>query len=177
MVSFVFMSHMKNEIIKALSSLISDIEEASPNTKSKLQEIYPISFSINLKGHKKTIYISLDKNVKDISFTEKASIDFEIRSSVSEILQLLITRKIKKDILFGDIEIAVVIMNTLINSDLDFIFLIDRYFGNTSAGIALLAKEKLSGMQRTNSIKDNEIQSKLRDLSIRLDRLEAANIL
>ena len=64
MVSFVFMSHMKNEIIKALSSLISDIEEASPNTKSKLQEIYPISFSINLKGHK-TIYISLDKNVKD----------------------------------------------------------------------------------------------------------------
>ena len=176
MVSFVFMSHMKNEIIKALSSLISDIEEASPNTKSKLQEIYPISFSINLKGHK-TIYISLDKNVKDISFTEKASIDFEIRSSVSEILQLLITRKIKKDILFGDIEIAVVIMNTLINSDLDFIFLIDRYFGNTSAAIALLAKEKLSGMQRTNSIKDNEIQSKLRDLSIRLDRLEAANIL
>ena len=167
---------MKNKIIKALSSLISDIEEASPNTKSKLQEIYPISFSINLKGHK-TIYISLDNNVKDISFTEKASIDFEIRSSVSEILQLLITRKIKKDILFGDIEIAVVIMNTLINSDLDFIFLIDRYFGNTSAGIALLAKEKLSGMQRTNSIKDNEIQSKLRDLSIRLDRLEAANIL
>ena len=68
-------------------------------------------------------------------------------------------------------------MNTLINSDLDFIFLIDRYFGNTSAGIALLAKEKLSGMQRTNSVKDNEIQSKLRDLSIRLDRLEAANIL
>ena len=68
-------------------------------------------------------------------------------------------------------------MSTLINSDLDFIFLIDRYFGNTSAGIALLAKEKLSGMQRTNSIKDNEIQSKLRDLSIRLDRLEAANIL
>lgn len=176
MVSSVFMLHMKNEIIKALSSLISDIEEASPNTKSKLQEIYPISFSISLKGHK-TIYISLDKNVKDISFTEKASIDFEIRSSVSEILQLLITRKIKKDILFGDIELAVVMMNAFINSDLDFIFLIDKYFGNTSAAIALLAKEKLSDIKRANSTQDNEIQSKLRDLSIRLDRLEAANIL
>lgn len=176
MVSSVFMLHMKNEIIKALSTLISDIEEASPNTKSKLQEIYPISFSISLKGHK-TIYISLDKNVKDISFTEKASIDFEIRSSVSEILQLLITRKIKKDILFGDIELAVVMMNAFINSDLDFIFLIDKYFGNTSAAIALLAKEKLSDIKRANSTQDNEIQSKLRDLSIRLDRLEAANIL
>lgn len=176
MVSSVFMLHMKNEIIKALSSLISDIEEASPNTKSKLQEIYPISFSISLKGHK-TIYISLDKNVKGISFTEKASIDFEIRSSVSEILQLLITRKIKKDILFGDIELAVVMMNAFINSDLDFIFLIDKYFGNTSAAIALLAKEKLSDIKRANSTQDNEIQSKLRDLSIRLDRLEAANIL
>ena len=176
MVSSVFMLHMKNEIIKALSSLISDIEEASPNTKSKLQEIYPISFSISLKGHK-TIYISLDKNVKDISFTEKASIDFEIRSSVNEILQLLITRKIKKDILFGDIELAVVMMNAFINSDLDFIFLIDKYFGNTSAVIALLAKEKLSDIKRANSTQDNEIQSKLRDLSIRLDRLEAANIL
>ena len=176
MVSSVFMLHMKNEIIKALSSLISDIEEASPNTESKLQEIYPISFSISLKGHK-TIYISLDKNVKDISFTEKASIDFEIRSSVSEILQLLITRKIKKDILFGDIELAVVMMNAFINSDLDFIFLIDKYFGNTSAAIALLAKEKLSDIKRANSTQDNEIQSKLRDLSIRLDRLEAANIL
>lgn len=176
MVSSVFMLHMKNEIIKALSSLISDIEEASPNTKSKLQEIYPISFSISLKGHK-TIYISLDKNVKDISFTEKASIDFEIRSSVNEILQLLITRKIKKDILFGDIELAVVMMNAFINSDLDFIFLIDKYFGNTSAAIALLAKEKLSDIKSANSTQDNEIQSKLRDLSIRLDRLEAANIL
>lgn len=176
MVSSVFMLHMKNEIIKALLSLISDIEEASPNTKSKLQEIYPISFSISLKGHK-TIYISLDKNVKDISFTEKASIDFEIRSSVNEILQLLITRKIKKDILFGDIELAVVMMNAFINSDLDFIFLIDKYFGNTSAAIALLAKEKLSDIKRANSTQDNEIQSKLRDLSIRLDRLEAANIL
>lgn len=176
MVSSVFMLHMKNEIIKALSTLISDIEEASPNTKSKLQEIYPISFSISLKGHK-TIYISLDKNVKDISFTEKASIDFEIRSSVNEILQLLITRKIKKDILFGDIELAVVMMNAFINSDLDFIFLIDKYFGNTSAAIALLAKEKLSDIKRANSTQDNEIQSKLRDLSIRLDRLEAANIL
>lgn len=176
MVSSVFMLHMKNEIIKALSSLISDIEEASPNTKSKLQEIYPISFSISLKDHK-TIYMSLDKNVKDISFTEKASIDFEIRSSVSEILQLLITRKIKKDILFGDIELAVVMMNAFINSDLDFIFLIDKYFGNTSAAIALLAKEKLSDIKRANSTQDNEIQSKLRDLSIRLDRLEAANIL
>ena len=50
---------------------------------------------------------------------------------------------------------------------------LDKYFGNVPAVLAYLAKEKLFTTNQYNE--KNELQSKLRDLSIRLDRLEAVN--
>ena len=163
---------MTNKLLKIINSAINDIESASPVARDKLIQIYPISLLLSIEGHK-NIYFSLDKNSKKISFEKTSHVDFEIRSSIKEILDLIFSKKIKKEIIYGDNEKAILMINAILKSDTDIVFLIDKYFGNMPAVLAYLAKEKLFTTNQYN--KKNELQSKLRDLSIRLDRLEAVN--
>ena len=170
------MLHMENSLSQILSNLLNDIEEASPNSRGSLYNIYPINFVLALKGHKK-IHVHLSKDHKKISFKELASPNFEIQANVTEILQLIFTKKIKKSMLSGDVELATVMMSILIKADIDFIFLIDKYFGNIPAVSAHLVKERLSTRKSVNTNQVNELQARLRRLGIRVDRLEAINSL
>ena len=167
---------MENSLSQILSNLLNDIEEASPNSRGSLYNIYPINFVLALKGHKK-IHVHLSKDHKKISFKELASPNFEIQANVTEILQLIFTKKIKKSMLSGDVELATVMMSILIKADVDFIFLIDKYFGNIPAVSAHLVKERLSARKNVNRNQANELQTRLRSLGIRVDRLEAINSL
>ena len=170
------MLHMENSLSQILSNLLNDIEEASPNSRGSLYNIYPINFVLALKGHKK-IHVHLSKDHKKISFKELASPNFEIQANVIEILQLIFTKKIKKSMLSGDVELATVMMSILIKADIDFIFLIDKYFGNIPAVSAHLVKERLSTRKSVNTNQGNVLQARLRRLGIRVDRLEAINSL
>ena len=123
-------------------------------------------------GHK-DIYFDLDQNKKNISLSPNEVIDFEIRTSVKESLDFLIGKKINRGMLYGDTDKAILTINAFIKSEVDFVLLIDKYFGNTPAVLAYYTKEKLSNLKQYNN--KNALQSKLRDLSIRLDRLEAVN--
>ena len=78
---FRYMLLMENDLLRIINSLFGDIEDASPNLKNKLNEIYPIKFKLELVGHK-DIYFDLDQNKKNISFSPNEVIDFEIRTSV-----------------------------------------------------------------------------------------------
>ena len=168
------MLHMENSLSQILSNLLNDIEEASPNSRSSLYSIYPINFVLALKGHKK-IHVQLEEDHKRISFKELASPNFEIRTNVTEILQLIFTKKIKKSMISGDVELATVMMSILIKADIDFIFLIDKYFGNIPAVSAHLVKERLFTKKSVNTNQGNVLQARLRRLGIRVDRLEAIN--
>ena len=106
------MWHMTNNFLKIINNVINDIENASPVTRDKLIQIYPISFLLSLKGHK-NIYFSLDKNSKNISFEKTSHIDFEIRSSIKEVLDLILSKKIKKEIIYGDTEKAILMINAI----------------------------------------------------------------
>ena len=163
---------MENDLLRIINTLIKDIEDASPNLKNKLNEIYPIKFKLELVGHK-DIYFDLDQNKKNISFSPNEVIDFEIRTSVKESLDFLIGKKINRGMLYGDTDKAILTINAFIKSEVDLVLLIDKYFGNTPAALAYYTKEKLSNLKQYNN--KNALQSKLRDLSIRLDRLEAVN--
>ena len=169
---FQYMLLMENDLLRIINSLIKDIEDASPNLKNKLNEIYPIKFKLELVGHK-DIYFDLDQNKKNISFSPNEVIDFEIRTSVKESLDFLIGKKINRGMLYGDTDKAILTINAFIKSEVDFVLLIDKYFGNTPAALAYFTKEKLSNLKQYNN--KNALRSKLRDLSIRLDRLEAVN--
>ena len=163
---------MENDLLRIINSLFRDIEDASPNLKNKLNEIYPIKFKLELVGHK-DIYFDLDQNKKNISFSPNEVIDFEIRTSVKESLDFLMGKKINRGMLYGDTDKAILTINAFMKSEVDFVLLIDKYFGNTPAALAYFTKEKLSNLKQYNN--KNALRSKLRDLSIRLDRLEAAN--
>lgn len=172
MVLCLYMLLMKSNLLNIAYSLIQDIEDASPNLKNNLNEIYPIRFKLDLVGHK-DIYCNLDQNKKNISFNKIENTDFEIRTSVKESLDFLISKKINRGMLYGDTEKAILTINAFIKSEVDVVLLIDKYFGDTPAAIAYFTKEKLSNLKQYNN--KNALQSKLRDLSIRLDRLEAVN--
>jgi hypothetical protein len=86
---------MKNNFSGFINNVIHDLEEASPVTKAKLKEIYPIKFKVSLDGHK-DIFISLDEDKKEISFSKVSGINFEIRSTLGECISLLINKKLIK---------------------------------------------------------------------------------
>ena len=172
MVLCLYMLLMKSNLLNIAYSLIQDIEDASPNLKNNLNEIYPIRFKLDLAGHK-DIYGNLDQIKKNISFNKIEDTDFEIRTSVKESLDFLISKKINRGMLYGDTEKAILTINAFIKSEVDVVLLIDKYFGDTPAAFAYFTKEKLSNLKQYSN--KNGLQSKLRDLSIRLDRLEAVN--
>ncbi len=156
---------------KPLSKIISDLEESSPRLKNSLSEISPVNFCVNIKNHKK-IYIILDRNNSNISF-EEIQHQFEITGSLFELLRLVITKKIDKNYIKGDTELATTFFNIISNADIDLIYLIDKYFGSLPAVFTLSVTKKLFNTSVVyDDIKYRSIRKRLRDISIRLDRLE-----
>ena len=115
----------------SLKKILKDIEESSPKLRNTLKEISPISFCINLKGHKK-IFISIDGDNSNISFEEN-DIQFEINGSLIEIIYTIVSGKINKSLIKGDAELAIVFFSAFYKSNIDLIYLIDKYFGNLPA--------------------------------------------
>ena len=85
----------------------------------------------------------------------------------------MITKKIDKNIIKGDVELAMTFFNIIFNSNIDIIYLIDKYFGSMPAVFTLAVTQRLFN---TSLVYDDteyrNIRKRLRDISIRLDRLE-----
>ena len=71
---FRYMLLMENDLLRIINSLFRDIEDASPNLKNKLNEIYPIKFKLELVGHK-DIYFDLDHNKNCLLYTSPSPRD------------------------------------------------------------------------------------------------------
>ena len=161
-------------IKKSFDKLFKSIEESSPNLKKTLREISPLTFFLNIKGHQ-DIYITINGENSYINFNENIY-DFEIKASLIDLLKVLATGKINKNIIFGNTEIAIVLFNALYKSDIDLIYLIDKYFGNLPAIFTYaIVKRLYSSNEVYQDVKHREIRKQLRDISIRIDRLEAYN--
>ena len=164
------MTNFKN----SLKKILLDIEESSPKLRNTLKEISPISFCINLKGHKK-VFISIDGDNSNISFEEN-NIQFEINGSLIEIIYTIISGKINKSLIKGDAELAIVFFNAIYKSDIDLIYLIDKYFGSLPAVFTYaIIKKIFNSREIYKDDNERELRGRLRDISIRLDRLEAIN--
>ena len=161
-------------IKKSFDKLFKSIEESSPSLKKTLREISPLTFFLNIKGHQ-DIYITINGENSYINFNENIY-DFEIKASLIDLLKILATGKINKNIIFGNTEIAIVLFNALYKSDIDLIYLIDKYFGNLPAIFTYaIVKRLYSSNEVYQDVKHREIRKQLRDISIRIDRLEAYN--
>ena len=158
-------------INKSLNSLIKDLKDSSPNLENSIKEIAPVSFLLNIKHHK-NIYITINEDSSKISFSEQ-SYDFEIRASLMDILKIAISGKLNKDLIYGNGEIAIVLFNAIHKSDIDLIYLIDKYFGSLPAVFTYTIVKKIfesSEIYQDENYRD--MRKRLRDIAIRLDRLE-----
>ena len=157
----------------ALLKLLNDLEESSPNFTNSLGELYPITFAINIEGFKK-IFVSLDHQASSIGLAEENTSQFEIKGSIKDFIKTLTTRKLHKQLITGDAELAIVFFNAIIKLDIDMLYLINKNFGDIPA---LMTKEALNIIFNHEKVhQDNEerkIRNRLRKLSIRMDRLEA----
>ncbi len=161
-------------IKESFDNFFKSIEESSPNLKKTLRDISPLTFFLNIKGHR-DIYITINRENSYINFNENIY-DFEIKASLIDLLKILATGKINKNIIFGNTEIAIVLFNALYKSDIDLIYLIDKYFGNLPAIFTYaIVKRLYSSNEIYQDVKYREIRKQLRDISIRIDRLEAYN--
>ena len=169
-----YILHIMINIKKRFNKLLNDVRESSPNLRNTLKEISPISFCISLKDQKK-IFIFISDNNSDISF-EESDTQFEINGSFLEILYTIVSGKINRNLIKGDAELAIVFFNAIYKSNIDFIYLIDKYFGNLPAVFTYVIVNKV--FNTAEIYKDDEernLRKRLRDISIRLDRLEAIN--
>ena len=159
------------DINKLFIRLLEDLEESSPNLRKSLEEISPLEFCINIKGHK-NIYIKIDDKDSEISF-RKNNPQFEIRGTLIELLSSLVSKKLNKNLIFGNSELAIVFVNIILKSNIDIIYLIDKYFGNTSAVFAYSFLKLFKSSDNDSDIEYENIRKRLREISIKLDRLEA----
>lgn len=156
---------------KALNRLIEDLKDSSPNLENSIKEIAPLTFLLNIQGHK-NIYITINEESSSISFSEQ-SCDFEIRASLIDVLKLAISGKLNKGLIYGNGEIAIVLFNAIHKSNIDFIYLIDKYFGSLPAVFTYTIVEKVFKSSEIYQDKNyRDIRKRLRDIAIRLDRLE-----
>ena len=159
------------DINKLFIRLLEDLEESSPNLRKSLEEISPLEFCINIKGHK-NIYIKINDKDSEISF-RKNNPQFEIRGTLIELLSSLVSKKLNKNLIFGNSELAIVFVNIILKSNIDIIYLIDKYFGNTSAVFAYSFLKLFKSSDNDSDIEYENIRKRLREISIKLDRLEA----
>ena len=159
------------DVNKLLIKLLADLEESSPNFRKSVKEISPLEFCMNIKGHK-NIYIKIDDKNSEISFLRNNP-QFEIRGSLIELLNTLVSKKLNKNLVFGNSELAIVFVNIILKSNIDIIYLIDKYFGNTSAVFAYGILKLFKSADDDSDVEYENIRRRLREISIKLDRLEA----
>lgn len=159
------------DVNKLLIKLLADLEESSPNFRKSVKEISPLEFCINIKGHK-NIYIKINDKDSEISFLRNNP-QFEIRGSLIELLNTLVSKKLNKNLVFGNSELAIVFVNIILKSNIDIIYLIDKYFGNTSAVFAYSILKLFKSADDESDLEYENIRRRLREISIKLDRLEA----
>jgi hypothetical protein len=155
---------------------------------NNLKSIYPMTKKVNISD----LYFSkeirdpyrwleddLDKETKrwiedQNLFTDKYFESLGFKEQIKDFIKTLSTRKLHKQLITGDAELAVVFFNAVIKLDIDILYLINKNFGDIPA---LMTKEALNiifNHERTHQNKEErKIRNRLRKLSIRMDRLEA----
>lgn len=165
------MSLIKNSLSNSISKILQDLEESSPNTRASLNELYPIKFGLQIDKHKE-LFFDIDTNKKEISFSKIEDPQFFIKASSKDLLELLLKEKINKQMIIGDEEIAIVFLNLVIKSEVDLMYLIDKYLGSYAAFASSQVYKSIKTLEKEPEGRSDSVHAKLRELNIRVDRLE-----
>ena len=93
-------------------------------------------------------------------------------------MKVMISGQLNKNLIFGDAEIAIVLFNAIFKSNIDLIYLVDKYFGSLPAVFTYtLMNNVFSSSDEQNDKEYVKMRKRLRGIAIRLDRLEALKVL
>ena len=165
------MSLIKNSLSNSISKILQDLEESSPNTRASLNELYPIKFGLQIDKHKE-LFFDIDINKKEVSCSKIENPQFFIKASSKDLLELLLKEKINKQMIIGDEEIAIVFLNLVIKSEVDLMYLIDKYLGSYAAFASSQVYKSIKTIEKEPEGRSDSVHAKLRELNIRVDRLE-----
>jgi ubiquinone biosynthesis protein UbiJ len=165
------MSLIKNSLSNSISKILQDLEESSPNTRASLNELYPIKFGLQIDKHKE-LFFDIDINKKEVSFSKIENPQFFIKASSKDLLELLLKEKINKQMIIGDEEIAIVFLNLVIKSEVDLMYLMDKYLGSYAAFASSQIYKSIKTIEKEPEGRSDSVHAKLRELNIRVDRLE-----
>ena len=157
----------------SLDKFLKEIEYLSPGFLIKIKNLYPLNFNIEIDSVTK-FSISLSDNSRSCNFIEYPNPNFSLKLNIFSALNALYNKQIQTKSISGDVESAVILLGALANIEIDLELLVLKYFGDIPA---LMLRRIMSNQsqQEESPLHEGEVNRvlrSLRDVSIRLDRLE-----
>ena len=149
-----------------------EISSLSPGLLKKVESLYPLKFNIEIYTLP-DVSLTLTSDDQKINFFKHKDPQFSLRLDIFEALTALKNKQVPTKCISGDIETAVVFFGAIANSSIDIELLVYKYFGDIPT---IILRKMFVKSSKKESIEDddqiNNLLKSLRDISIRLDRIE-----
>ncbi len=149
-----------------------EINSVSPGLLKKFEGLYPLEFNIEISALP-DVSLTLSSDDQKLNFFKHKDPQFSLRLDIFEALNALKNKQVPTKCISGDIETAIVFFGAIASSNIDIELLVYKYFGDIPT---IIFRKMFFKSSEKESIKDNDQINKLlkslRDISIRLDRIE-----
>ena len=156
----------------SLNKLFMEISSVSPGLLKKVEGLYPLKFNIEISTLP-DVSLTLSSDDQKLNFFKHKDPQFSLKLDIFEALNALKNKQVPTKCISGDIETAIVFFGAIANSDIDIELLVYKYFGDIPT---ILLKKMFVKSSKKESKEDNnkinKLLKSLRDISIRLDRIE-----
>ena len=149
-----------------------EISSVSPGLSKKFEGLYPLKFNIEISALP-DVSLTLSSDDQKLNFFKHKDPQFSLRLDIFEALNALKNKKVPTKCISGDIETAIVFFGAIASSNIDIELLVYKYFGDIPT---IILRKMFVKSSKKESAEDNDQINKLlkslRDISIRLDRIE-----
>ena len=149
-----------------------EISSVSPGLSKKFEGLYPLKFNIEISALP-DVSLTLSSDDQKLNFFKHKDPQFSLRLDIFEALNALKNKKVPTKCISGDIETAIVFFGAIASSSIDIELLVYKYFGDIPT---IILRKMFVKSSKKESAEDNDQINKLlkslRDISIRLDRIE-----
>ncbi len=161
---------MHKEINRLIKNLRDEIDIVSPNFLENIKHFSPFMFAINIRGLNKFLFL-IEKDGFKLLDKNYGEPEFEIECTKLEFLDIVLTKKLKNNVLKGNVELGIAFFNSILKSKINLEILLSRYLGNDLSYLYTLYNKP----KKENYEDIDKLHKRLRVLGIRLDRIEALN--
>jgi hypothetical protein len=157
----------------SLNNIFKEAYGASNGLQQRLERLYPVNCNLNFSGIQ-TASLHLNKEEKILSSSASEAPQFTLHIDLETASNILKEKTIPSEKIDGDAELALMFLMVLAESNIDLEVLIYTRFG-TVPGLMmrkLLGWEPFNNQNKANDSRLWSLQRDLRDIAIRIDRLE-----